>query len=52
MYGSALPPFVDVPPVPLKPAVAERSANVTVSTPLGSLETAWSVKPPLPPVVR
>jgi hypothetical protein len=37
VYGSSLPPFVDVPPEPVKPLVPERSGNVTVSTPLGSL---------------
>ena len=46
VYGSAFEPFVDVPPEPLKPLVPERSGNVTVSTPLGSVADAWSLKPP------
>jgi hypothetical protein len=47
MNGSALLPFVEVPPVPLKPEVPDRSGNVMVSTPLGSVAESLSVKLPV-----
>jgi hypothetical protein len=50
VYGSALVLFVDVASAPVKPTVPERSGKVTVSTPLGSVAEACSLKSP-PPVV-
>ena len=51
VYGSAFELLVAVPPEPLKPLGPETSGNVTVSTPLGSVADACSLKPPPPALV-
>src|SRR2546426_10484760 len=47
--GSALPPFVERPPEPLKPVVAGRAGDGTGSAPPGSPAEASGREPP-PPV--